>query len=126
MSMSLNVYQAPFSIFLSSYSLPVSLSLFPPPSCARARSFPLFFPFTLSRSRILTTGRLWLLGSNKLQFSFAKEPYKSDNTLQKRPIILSILLTVATPYPCLPPSRPLSSFNSYDYDINWGLYVYSY
>ena len=27
-----------------------------------------------------------------------KEPYKRDNILQKRPIILSILLTVATPY----------------------------
>ena len=32
---------------------------------------------------------------------FAKEPYKRDNILQKRPIILSILLTVATPYQCL-------------------------
>jgi len=31
-------------------------------------------------------------------FSFAKEPYKKDNILQKRPIILTILLTVATPY----------------------------
>jgi len=29
---------------------------------------------------------------------FAKEPYKRDNIPQKRPIILSILLTVATPY----------------------------
>jgi len=29
---------------------------------------------------------------------FAKEPYKTDDILQKRPIILSILLTVATPY----------------------------
>jgi len=28
----------------------------------------------------------------------AKEPYKRDDVLQKRPIILSILLTVATPY----------------------------
>ena len=34
---------------------------------------------------------------DKLQVSFAKEPYKRDNILQKRPIILSILLTVATP-----------------------------
>jgi len=31
-------------------------------------------------------------------FSFAKEPYKRDAVLQKRLIILSILLTVATPY----------------------------
>ena len=42
-------------------------------------------------------GWLWLVGSMKLQVSFAKEPYKRDTVLQKRPIILSILLTVATP-----------------------------
>jgi len=30
--------------------------------------------------------------------TFAKEPYKRDNILSKRPIILSILLTVATPH----------------------------
>jgi len=40
---------------------------------------------------------LRLVGSLKLQVSFAKEPYKRDYILQKRPIILSILLTV-TPY----------------------------
>jgi len=39
-----------------------------------------------------------LRGSIKLQVSFAKEPYKRDVILQKRPIIQSILLTVATPY----------------------------
>jgi len=43
-------------------------------------------------------GCLWLAGSFKLQVSFAKEPYKRGNILQKRPIILPILLTVATPY----------------------------
>jgi len=43
-------------------------------------------------------GWLWLVGSIKLQVSFAKEPYKRDDILQKRPMILSILLTVATPY----------------------------
>jgi len=43
-------------------------------------------------------GWLWLVGSIKLYVSFAKEPYKRDDILQKRPIILSILLTVATPY----------------------------
>jgi len=43
-------------------------------------------------------GWLWFVGSIKLQVSFAKEPYKRDDILQKRPIILSILLTVATPY----------------------------
>ena len=32
--------------------------------------------------------------------SFAKEPYKRDDILQKRPRILRILLTVATAYQC--------------------------
>jgi len=34
----------------------------------------------------------------KLQVSFAKEPYKRDDILQERRIILSMLLTVATTY----------------------------
>jgi len=42
-------------------------------------------------------GWLWLVGLIKLYVSFAKEPYKRDCILQKRPIILSVLLTVATP-----------------------------
>ena len=33
-------------------------------------------------------GWLWLVGSIKLQVSFEKEPYKKDDILQKRPIIL--------------------------------------
>jgi len=41
-------------------------------------------------------GCLWIVGSIKLYVSFAKETYKRDDILQKRPIILSILLTVAT------------------------------
>jgi len=45
----------------------------------------------------LNTGWLRLVGSLKLYVSVAKEPYKRDNILQKRPIIVSILLTVATP-----------------------------
>jgi len=42
----------------------------------------------------------WLrwVGSIKVYVSFAKEPYKRDYILQKRPIILSRLLIVATPY----------------------------
>jgi len=39
---------------------------------------------------------LRLVGSINLYVSFAKEPYKKDNILQKRHN-LSILLTVATP-----------------------------
>jgi len=41
-------------------------------------------------------GWLRLVGSIKLYVSFAKETYKRDDVLQKRPIILSILLTVAS------------------------------
>jgi len=42
----------------------------------------------------------WLrwVGSLKWWVSFAKEPYKRDYILQKRPIILRSLLIVATPY----------------------------
>jgi len=41
---------------------------------------------------------LQLVGSLKLQVSFAKEPYKKDDILQKRPMILRSLLIEATPY----------------------------
>jgi len=60
---------------------------------------PLSFP--LSRflpDIILDMGWLRLVGSLKLYVSFAKEPYKSDDILQKRPMFLRSLLIVATPY----------------------------
>ena len=40
---------------------------------------------------------LQLVGSLKSWVSFAKEPHKRDDILQKRPIILRSLLMVATP-----------------------------
>jgi len=43
-------------------------------------------------------GWLRLVGSMKLQVSFAIEPYKRDDILQKTSIIYSILLTLATPW----------------------------
>jgi len=43
-------------------------------------------------------GWLLVVGSLKLQVSFAKEPYERDDILQKRPVILRSLLIVATPY----------------------------
>ena len=43
-------------------------------------------------------GWLRTVDSLKLQVSFAKEPYKRDDILQKRPIILRSPLIVATPY----------------------------
>ena len=45
-----------------------------------------------------TMGWLRLVGSLKLLVSFGKEPYKRDDILQKRPIILRSLLIVASPY----------------------------
>jgi len=42
-------------------------------------------------------GWLWLVGSLKLQVSFAKEPCKGDDILQKRPVVLRSLLVIATP-----------------------------
>jgi len=45
-----------------------------------------------------TMGWLRLVGSLKLQVSFAKEPYQRDYILQKKPMILRSLLIVATPY----------------------------
>ena len=50
-----------------------------------------FFPTTR------TMGWLRWVGSLKLQVSFAKEPYKQDDILQKRPVISRNLLIVATP-----------------------------
>jgi len=44
-----------------------------------------------------TMGWLRLVGLIKLYVSFAKEPYKTGNILQKRPTIWSILITIATP-----------------------------
>jgi len=43
-------------------------------------------------------GWLRLVGSLKLQVSFAKEPYKRDDILPKRLIISRSLLIVATPH----------------------------
>jgi len=43
-------------------------------------------------------GWLRLVGSLKLEVSFAKEPYKRDDILQKRPIMLRSLLIADTPY----------------------------
>ena len=73
----------------------------------RQREWPLLTIFrerecSLERVRMTyehgSTGWLRLVPTTKLQICFAKEPNKRDNILQERPIILSILLTVATLY----------------------------
>jgi len=38
-----------------------------------------------------------LVGSLKPEVSFAKEPYKRDDILQKKPVILRSLLIIVTP-----------------------------
>jgi len=43
-------------------------------------------------------GWIRLAGSLKLKVSFAKEPYKRDYILKKRPIISKSLLIAANPY----------------------------
>jgi len=48
-------------------------------------------------SAYASMGWLMSVGSIKLYFSFAKEPHKRDDILQKRPMIQSILLNIATP-----------------------------
>jgi len=51
-----------------------------------------------SMKHTIYMGWLRLVGSLKLQVCFAKEPYKRDNILQKRPMISRSLLIEATPY----------------------------
>jgi len=46
----------------------------------------------------ISMGWLPLVGSLKSLVSFAKEPYKRDDIMQKRPVFLRSLLIVATPY----------------------------
>jgi len=48
----------------------------------------------------LCMGWLRLVGSLKLQVSFAKEPYKRDYVLQKRPIIFKASTHRSHPIPC--------------------------
>jgi len=62
--------------------------------------FDMIFVYTQQRN----IGWLRLVGSLKLQVSFAKKPYKRDYILQKRLVILRSLLIVATPYVCI--TRP--------------------
>jgi len=61
-----------------------------PPHQPMSTKTALFFVFAM--------GWLWLVGSLKLQVSFAKEPYKRVDFLQKRPIFLRSLLIAAIPY----------------------------
>ena len=69
---------------------------------------PLLFLFERTHSNYVDNqglmGWLRLVGALKLQVSFAKEPYKIDHILQKRPKISRSLLIVAIPYALAAPS----------------------
>jgi len=67
-------------------------------------------------------GWLQLVGSLKWQVFFAKEPYKRDDILQRRPIILRSLLIVATPYQDI--CRP--EFHVYITHMYVYMYIYVY
>jgi len=56
----------------------------------------------------IAMGWLRLVGSLKSWVSFAKEPCKTDDILQKRLIILRSLLFVATPYSVMTAAFPSS------------------
>jgi len=66
--------------------------------CTRCFELGLLCSYCLAQSASLTMGWLQLIGSLKLYVTFAKEPYKRDYILQKRPIILRSLPIEATPY----------------------------
>jgi len=66
--------------------------------------------------RPVAMGWLRLVGSLKVKVSNAKEPYKRDDILQKRPIILRSLLIVANPYH-LNALGPYSTDNDWDADV---------
>jgi len=55
-----------------------------------------------------------LVGSLKLQVSFAKEPYKRDDILQKRLMILRSLLIVATPQQKFPTDNDYTHISQKD------------
>jgi len=60
----------------------------------------------------VSMGWLRLVGSLKLQVSFAKESYKRDDILQMRPIILRNLLIISTPYEHLAMSIDFYEFST--------------
>jgi len=53
---------------------------------------------SVTHTDMYAMGWLRLVGFFKSEVTFAKEPYKKDYVLQKRPMNLRSLLIVATPY----------------------------
>ena len=69
-------------------------------------------------------GWLRLVGSLKLQVTFAKEPHKREHILQKRRIILRSLLIVATPYTYI--QRGIHIYNCVCVSLSLSLCIYAY
>jgi len=70
--------------------------------CSVLHTFIVYIQKSALTSFLIPTSHFYmrwlrLVGSLKLYVSFAKEPYKRDDILQKRPIILKSLLIVAIP-----------------------------
>ena len=62
---------------------------------------------------------MWSSSDKTIWRFFAKEPCKRDYILQKRPIILSSLLVVATPWSLLTSTRNLEQFRQDNLEIFW-------
>jgi len=82
---------------LSWFALPTLLHM-PPQKQACVCVFVVRANVLAQTGKGVFMGWLRLVGCLKLQVSFGKEPYKRDDILQKRPVILRSLLIVATPY----------------------------
>ena len=67
-----------------------------PASEQKTKNENIFFKSQLAAK--FTMGWLRWVGALRLEVSLAKEPYKRDDILQKRPVILRSLLIVANPY----------------------------
>jgi len=86
---------------IHTHTLSLFLSLSHTHTHALTHTYVLTHTYKLVKMRqtpYLYMGWLPLVGSLQLQVSFAKEPYKRDDILQKRPRILRSLLIVATPW----------------------------
>ena len=87
------------------------------------RSFSIQSLFSSFCHQKQNIGWFQLVGSIKLLVSFAKEPYKRDYILQKRPTILSILLIVATPY--VHYGNPEKLYLTTTYEKHISTYIYT-
>jgi len=98
------------SVLATEYDLRVYFFQEPVCKCVRARVLASVF---------IVMGWLRLVGSLKLWVSLAKEPYKRDDILQKRPIILRSLLSIALAIHC-----PRASVLAKEYGLEFACLSY--